>query len=391
MTSRERENATLLFIKPKDRGSVEETFYPWTATFDRWKKEGHLENVPDDIFNETGKKVNNADKYLSSLMADGVFKYEKFLGFDGVKRVSFNLPLRPFNKTIIEDTDDYVIQGDDDGWTRKYYKNSSIVETIRPVVTCPEDWYNLKEAAYKELDKYYTDDNIQKIYTRFKDGHEKGDYSLRMNITGFFWTPRTLLGIEEHLYAFYDYPEMMHDMNNFFLDVYFEKLGIILDILPADVLYIMEDLSGCNGPMLSPELFDEFVGAYYKRLVPFLMSKGVGNVFVDTDGDFLKLIPNFICSGIEGFLPMDVNAGMDIVEVRKYYPRLKFIGGFNKLAIEAGREAIDKEFKRLMPVIRQGGYIPGCDHQVTHATPFENYKYYISKLKECMHEAGSML
>ena len=38
MTSRERENATLLFIKPKDRGSVETL--PLTATR-QVEKEGH--------------------------------------------------------------------------------------------------------------------------------------------------------------------------------------------------------------------------------------------------------------------------------------------------------------------------------------------------------------
>ena len=149
----------------------------------------------------------------------------------------------------------------------------------------------------------------------------------------------------------------------------------------------MEDLSGKNGPMLSPEHFDEFVAPYYKKLVPFLKEHGVKHVFVDTDGDFTALIPNFMESGIEGFLPMDVNAGVDIVKVREKYPNLKFIGGFNKLTIPDGKEAIDKEFERLMPVIRQGGYIPATDHQVAPSTSLENYLYYVEKLKRVMTEA----
>lgn len=86
---------------------------------------------------------------------------------------------------------------------------------------------------------------------------------------------------------------------------------------------------------------------------------------------------------------MDVNAGMDIVEVRKKYPKLKFIGAYNKLEIEKGKEAIDKEFERILPVVRQGGYVPGADHQVTPDTSFENYKYYITKLKEAMMQSGA--
>ena len=114
-----------------------------------------------------------------------------------------------------------------------------------------------------------------------------------------------------------------------------------------------------NGPMISPELFDEFIGSYYKRLIPVLKSKGVKHMFVDTDGDFKKLIPNFIESGVEGFLPMDVNAGMDVPTVRKEFPNLKFIGGFNKICIAEGKDAIDREFERIITVVRQGGYIPG--------------------------------
>lgn len=78
------------------------------------------------------------------------------------------------------------------------------------------------------------------------------------------------------------------------------------------------------------------------------------NIFVDTDGDFNRLIPQFIAAGVDGFLPMDVNAGMDIVKVRELYPGLKFIGGFNKLVIEQGKDAIDREFERILPVIRSG-------------------------------------
>jgi uroporphyrinogen-III decarboxylase len=183
---------------------------------------------------------------------------------------------------------------------------------------------------------------------------------------------------------------MLSDINDFILENYMKYLDKIFDIIPPNVVMIEEDLSGSNGPMLSPDHFDEFVGSYYKKLVPFLKGKGVQNVFVDTDGDFTALIPNFISSGIESFLPMDVHGGMDIIEVRKQFPTLKFIGGFNKLEIEKGKDAIDREFNRLLPVIRQGGYLLGNDHQLPPNTSLKNYKYYIQRLKDVMKkERGS--
>ena len=88
---------------------------------------------------------------------------------------------------------------------------------------------------------------------------------------------------------------------------------------------------------------------------------------------------------------MDVNAGMDIVKVRQEFPGLRFIGGFNKLRIAEGKEAIDREFERILPVIRGGGYIPGSDHQVAPSTSLENYRYYIQRLTEVMEQAGADL
>ena len=70
----------------------------------------------------------------------------------------------------------------------------------------------------------------------------------------------------------------------------------------------------------------------------------------------------------------DVNAGVDIVEVRRQYPTLKFFGGFNNLCITEGKEAIEEELERLTPVIKQGGCIVCTDHQAAPHTSLENYK-----------------
>ncbi|MHB8073260.1 uroporphyrinogen decarboxylase family protein [Desulfosporosinus fructosivorans] len=396
MNYRERENATLAFDSDLDRGAVEETFYPWELTIEQWESQGLSKRFREKLVFPTmptnnlylpkDREVKPEEKYFNCLMTEEVLNYERSLGFDPLIRVAFRIPFECFEEKVIEDTAEFTIKLDMDGWTRQYYKNSSLVKELKPVVSNEEDWARLKGKVQKELDQHCTEENIQKIYGPYKEGHDKGDYAIRFRMSGFFWTPRILLGIEEHMLAFYDYPEMLHDINEFALQVYMKILDKIFDIIPPNVVLIEEDLSGNNGPMLSPKSFDEFVGAYYKRLAPFLKSKGVKNVFVDTDGNFTSLIPHFLEAGIDGFLPMDVNGGMDIVAVREKYPSLKFIGGYNKLEIAYGKEAIDKEFERLIPVIRQGGYLPSCDHQVPPDAPLENYRYYIKRLKEVMQE-----
>lgn len=130
----------------------------------------------------------------------------------------------------------------------------------KPVIETMEDWENLKSHAEKELEAYFSDKQIEAAYGHLAEGHDRGDYSIRLNIEGFFWVPRELLGIEAHMYAFYDEPELLHAINDYILEIYRTKLLKVIDLVQPDVIYFMEDLSGKNGPMVSPDCFEEFVG-----------------------------------------------------------------------------------------------------------------------------------
>lgn len=357
MNCREKILGTLAFQNMHGEGSILETFYPWDRTVNRWVEQGLPESCQAKYLYPSYDGENRVKNYLNTGMAEPVADCERYLGFDEMRRMSFQIPFFQFCK-----------EGD---------------------VTDYETWESLKEKVKNELENCCTEENLEKIYGPYRKEHEQGKFSVRLRASGFFWIPRELMGIENHLYAFYDEPELMHNINQFVLDIYLEYLAKIIEIVQPEVLLFPEDLSGKNGPMLSPECFDEFVGAYYKKLFPVLKEHGVKNIFVDTDGDFRILIPNFLEAGVDGFLPVDVNAGMDIVEVRKQFPNIKFIGGFNKLVLLESRKAIDCEFERILPVIRQGGYVVGLDHQAAPDTPLENYKYYIEKLKEYMKQAGA--
>ena len=413
MNYRDVENETLSFRKPQERGSVLETFFPWHLTIDNFLKQGlpveigaplssdpamwkkqqkphkSTENLSKQInVNEETARDIVGQKYFQIAWGEHVARLESYLGFDSLRRISFVLPFRNFEEQIMEETDTFIIKRDRYFQMVEFDKLSGSNVVVRPPVRKDKDWQRIKEKTLDLLDEYFSSEQIRQAYTPLKSGHEKGMYSVRLNIEGFFWIPRELLGIEPHLYAFYDQPDLLHDINQTILEIYIEKLSDLLSVIPVDVIYIMEDLSGKNGPMLSPDLFDEFIGSYYKQLIPVLKKNGARHIFVDTDGDFRRLIPNFVKAGVEGFLPLDVNAGIDIVSLREEFPELKLIGGFNKLSLLAGKSEIDREFERLLPVVRQGGYIPGNDHQVAPGTRLDDYAYYVEQLKIVMRESG---
>jgi hypothetical protein len=90
-----------------------------------------------------------------------------------------------------------------------------------------------------------------------------------------------------------------------------------------------------------------------------------------------------IKGGVTGMGPMEVAAGMDVVEVRKAFPRLQIIGGIDKRLVAEGKGAIDAELKRKVPpLVKDGGYIPCCDHSVPPDVSWKNFRHYRHRLME---------
>ena len=67
-------------------------------------------------------------------------------------------------------------------------------------------------------------------------------------------------------------------------------------------------------------------------------------------------------------------AGNDLVEFRRRFGRkIAFRQGVDKRAIAKGGDVLRAEVDRLAPVVRDGGYIPGCDHGVPPDISWPNF------------------
>ena len=155
----------------------------------------------------------------------------------------------------------------------------------------------------------------------------------------------------------------MHAINQRAEQVWTAVFEEILAKTDLDYVYFWEDMSFKNGPMISPELFREYVAPYYKRLTDFLRARGIKNIFVDTDGDCWLLIPEFLKAGVPGMYPFEVQAGMDITEVRRKHPELLDHRRNRQAKVSEGKAAIDAELDAKMPfMLSQGLFIPTLDH-----------------------------
>jgi len=324
MTTRERFQATLNLQKP-DRYPVFEWATWWDKTLDRWRGEGMPDLTAEERWDYFGLD-HHKQYWLPRVSRDLV------------------LPERPHGAGFMQNEADY--------------------ERLRPVLYTRDPLGGLKA-------------DIKRTAKR----QANGETAVWISLDGFFWFPRTLFGIENHMYSFYDYPELYHRICEDLLESELRSLDAFCEICVPEYMTLAEDMSYNHGPMLSKEMFDEFIAPYYRRLIPRLKEYGI-KVFIDTDGQVTPMLPWLLEAGIEGIGPLERQAGVDICQIKRDYPNLLMFGGFDKMVMKRGEEAIRAEFERVLPAMRAGGLMISVDHQTPPDVHLENYKVYVRLLKE---------
>jgi len=384
MNTRERFLAIMNFEEP-DRHLVWEFGY-WGGTVRRWYQEGlpRVHGLSDEAYEGTGVFAESAGVPLNRFTALDVHDYFQMDPY--VVRVPLNIgAYPPFESKIIEDHGDWYIWQEWDGCLRKELKNRSSLPTIvGGPVKDRESWERHKAERLQPKLKGRLPDNWPQLVAEY----QKRDYPLGLGQAhGFFGTPRYLMGVEELLTKYYDDPEMMKDINNYLADFWIALFDGVLKDVQVDTVFIWEDMCYKGGPLISPEMFREFILPGYKKLTGFFRDHGVNLVQVDCDGDVWKLVPLWIEGGITVLYPFEVAAGMDVVEVRKAYPNLGMVGGIDKRALVQGKEAIDRELEYRVPfMLERGGFIPTIDHMVSRDVSLENFKYYRERLNRILKE-----
>jgi hypothetical protein len=229
---------------------------------------------------------------------------------------------------------------------------------------------------------------VPETWSAWAEEQKRGECALWFTLHGFFWFPRVLLGIERHLYAFYDQPDLVHRINRENAEWMVRVIDRVCEFCTPDFMTFAEDMSYNHGPMLSKELFDEFMKPYYDMVVPRLVERGILPI-IDSDGDVTTAADWFAEAGLAGILPLERQAGVDLGVIREKHPRMCFIGHFDKMTMNRGEAAMRAEFERLLPLARQGGFCISCDHQTPPGVSYEQYLLYLELFREYAQEAAA--
>jgi uroporphyrinogen decarboxylase len=200
---------------------------------------------------------------------------------------------------------------------------------------------------------------------------------------GFFGPLRNLFGIEGLSFMFYDDISLIEEILDAKVECMIRIIDRIMEDTDFDYFVFWEDMCYKTGPLLSPEMFKQYLVPRYRKVTDHLRSKGIDIIFVDSDGDVTKLVPLWIEGGVNGILPFEVQCGMDVNAFRKEYGKdLLLIGGIDKRVLVTGGKDIDDELRRVAPLVEEGGYIPWLDHSVPPNVSYDNFLYYMDQLEK---------
>jgi uroporphyrinogen decarboxylase len=287
----------------------------------------------------------------------------------------------PFATEVIEDRENSRIVRDAMGVTKEEAKDSTAFPRfIRHPVENMADFLALKERLNPDTPGRFPPDWPEQARAL-----ARRDSILVMGgiEISFFGWHRDLMGVTNLLMAYYDQPELVHAISRHHLAFLKTMYARILRDVKFDFIFVWEDMSYKNGPLISPAMVREFMLPYYRELVGFFRSFGDYRFLLDSDGDVSALIPLFIEAGIDGMLPFEVAAGMDIRRVAAAYPDLFIAGGLDKRELAKGRAAIDRELEAKLPAMfKRGGYLPTMDHHVPPEVSYADFQYYLERVRE---------
>jgi len=321
------------------------------------------------------------ERWISEGMPPDVDEHEYFDAVSAWAGVGVELGLHPpFEEEVIEETDEYRIFRDEVGVIKKDWKHRSCIPQFidHPFKTAA-DWPEFKKRL--QPDAARIPDDLDERIRRAEDS------GLAIAVPGasmMGWI-RNWMGVTNMSYLMYDDPDCYTEMVDTISDLVCWGLDQLVPRMHTtpDICHGWEDICGKTGPLVSPAVFEKHVARGYRKVRGKLDEHGIRLYSIDTDGDVAALLRNWLDAGVNVQFPVEIGTwNADPMAYRKKYGReLRIVGGFNKLALEKGRDAIDVEIERRIPLMKDGGYLPMPDHLITPGVPLDDYKYYLDRIR----------
>ncbi|MBQ8209117.1 MAG: hypothetical protein IJZ35_00840 [Clostridia bacterium] len=369
MTNRERA-MNILHYKDVDRLPAVHFGY-WGELLQEWAQQG---KIPAELA-ENNWDGTEKDKIL-----------DKLIGWD------FNWSCTAgANNGLYPRFEEKTLEILPDG-SRRVLNSVGVIERIKPGITSipSEDDYTLKDReAFENLYKpkmQYSPDRVNFEY--FKNFNETRDMSrpIGLNLGSVLGSIRDMTSVVGMSYLMYDEDEdLFADIVDTYAEMQYQCVKAILETgAKFDFAHYWEDICFKNGPLLSPEIFNELCAKHYKKRNDLCNEYGIDIISLDCDGVTEKLLPTWFENGVNTMFPIEIGVWGDQFEParKKYGKGMLGVGGMDKTALRKDKAAVDVEIERIRRLAAMGGFIPCPDHRLMPGTKFELVQYYAEEIKK---------
>jgi uroporphyrinogen decarboxylase len=280
---------------------------------------------------------------------------------------------------LVEETEEYKIEIDANGATRKNWKNAtSTPECIDFMIKDKKIWEQYSP-NYKKMEGRIDPKQID-IYRRKK---EEGYFICHSGALGYDKT-QAIVGSERLLMAMALEPDWVKDMFSASAEILIRTAEAMMSQgYQFDGVFLYDDLGYRNASLFSPEMYKKLLLPAHKRACDFFHSKNL-KVILHSCGCVKGLIPYLIEAGFNCLQPLEVKAGMDLVELKKKYgKKLSFMGGIDvRKMSNPDPRVIEEEIKAKIGFAKKGGgYIYHSDHSVPDDISLSQYQRVLELVK----------
>lgn len=351
LSKRERVERTLNFL-PVDRVAIHDEIYN-----------------PEVISLYTGKKIEGFNYSLED-------KCE-------VVRKTMDMWRCPdvISGTRMTEKDGFVFQSSQDwtGWVVK-----------RPF----NDTRNLKEYILKDIEKINKDIEKFNIEKERENHHKRLLFYKKLIdddtvIMIFDYIPLRdcvwRVGIDLFTYLYWDEPGIIETWLQTLLEYQLKVIKAAADNKLSPVVLIANEIASTKAPLFNPDFLRRNLFPAGTRLTNAWHEHNI-KVLMEIQGNCKTLIDDFLKCGTDGFYAIEPTAGMDIVELKKKYPKAIWacgINGVNLMTFGSPGE-VREEVRRQIEetdALNTGGLFLGTSSEINPPIKPENYRAMIEETR----------
>ena len=369
MTNRERA-MNILHYKPVDRMPAVHFGY-WGELLTEWADQG---KIPRELA-EGNWDSSPKDRELDKLIGWD-FNWNSCVGTANGLRPGF-------------ETKELEVLPDG---SRRILTGTGIIEKVKPGVTSipSEDDYLLKDReAFETLYRPKMQFSPERVNTEFfKTFNENRDMDIpiALHLGSVMGQIRDMTSVMGMSYLMYDEDEdLFADIVDTYAEMQYQCVKAVLETgAKFDFAHYWEDICFKNGPLLSPEIFDELCAKHYKKRNDLCHQYGIDIISLDCDGVTGQIQDTWIKTGVNTLFPIEVGVWGDQFEParKKYGLEQRGVGGMDKTAFRKDKAAVDAEIERMKRLASLGGFIPCPDHRLMPGSKFELVQYYAEEIKK---------